>query len=100
MREELDLYIRARYSLLWVVTSEEQRALQELDSLAQAQRKPLYFWSATTGIVNDRQRPPTGAPCNSRAARGRSASGMPHNQPAIGRPAIISGTPTSIRSSC
>ena len=52
MREELDLYIRARYSLLWVVTSEEQRALQELDSLAQAQRKPLYIWSATTGIVN------------------------------------------------
>src|SRR5688572_18185478 len=52
MREELDLYIRARYSLLWVVTSEEQRALQELDALAQEQRKPLYIWSATVGIVN------------------------------------------------
>ena len=52
VREELDIYIRARYALLWVVTSEEQRALQELQALAEEQRKPLYVWSATTGIVN------------------------------------------------
>jgi AAA+ superfamily predicted ATPase len=52
MREELDIYIRARYALLWVVTSEEQRALQELEALAQDQRKPLLIWSTTTGLVN------------------------------------------------
>jgi hypothetical protein len=52
MRDELDVYIRARYTLLWVVTSEEQRALQELVALAEEQRKPLYLWSATSGVVN------------------------------------------------
>ena len=52
MQEELDIYIRARYPLLWVVTPEESRALAELDALARRQRKPLYLWSATSGVVN------------------------------------------------
>lgn len=52
MREELDIYIRARYALLWVVTFEEQRALQELEALAQEQRKPLFIWSTTVGLTN------------------------------------------------
>lgn len=52
MREELDIYIRARYPLLWIVTAEEQRAVQELVALSEQQRKPLYVWSATTGLVN------------------------------------------------
>jgi AAA+ superfamily predicted ATPase len=52
MRQELDVYIRARYTLLWVVTPEEQRALQELVALAEEQRKPLWLWSATSGVVN------------------------------------------------
>ena len=38
MKDDLDLYIRARYPLLWVVTAEEPRALKEIDSLAQTQR--------------------------------------------------------------
>lgn len=52
MKDELDLYIRARYPLLWVVTAEEQRALQEIEALAQEQRKRLLLWSATVGLVN------------------------------------------------
>jgi AAA+ superfamily predicted ATPase len=52
MKSELDLYIRARYPLLWVVTAEEQRALQEIEALAQEQRKRLLLWSATVGLVN------------------------------------------------
>ncbi len=52
MREELDVYIRARYALLLVVTPEEQRALQELEALAEEQRKPLYIWSTTAGVIN------------------------------------------------
>jgi AAA+ superfamily predicted ATPase len=52
IRDELNIYIRARYSLLWLVTSEEKRAIQELVELAEEQRKPLYLWSATTGVVN------------------------------------------------
>ncbi len=52
MQQELDIYIRARYSLLWVVTPEESRALAEIEALATRQRKTLYLWSVTTGIVN------------------------------------------------
>ena len=52
MKTELDIYIRARYPLLWVVTPEERRALVELEALAQAQRKRLLLWSATVGLVN------------------------------------------------
>jgi len=52
MREELDLYIRARYPLLWVVTAEEQRALREIEELGKVQRKRVQLWSATRGIVN------------------------------------------------
>jgi len=52
MQQELDIYIRARYTLLWVVTPEESRALAEIDALAKEQRKPVYVWSATTGITN------------------------------------------------
>lgn len=52
MRHELDLYIRARYPLLWVVTPEEKRALQEIQALAESQRKPLYTWSAAQGVSN------------------------------------------------
>src|SRR3954453_23538503 len=52
IRGELDIYIRARYSLLWLVTSEEKRAIQELIELAEEQCKPLFLWSATAGLVN------------------------------------------------
>ena len=52
MQRELDIYIRARYPLLWVVTPEEKRALVEIDELSKQQRKPLYLWSATMGLVN------------------------------------------------
>jgi len=49
---ELDTYIRARYPLLWVVTSEEQRALAEIETLAQQQKKRLLVWSAVSGVSN------------------------------------------------
>jgi SpoVK/Ycf46/Vps4 family AAA+-type ATPase len=54
MKQILDIYIRARYPLLWVVTPEEERALKVLQELAEAdqQRKRLWLWSATTGLIN------------------------------------------------
>ncbi|CAN5578328.1 AAA family ATPase [soil metagenome] len=52
MKQELDTYIRARYPLLWLVTPEEERALKEIEALAQEQRKRLLIWSATTGVLN------------------------------------------------
>lgn len=52
MKHELDIYIRARYPLLWVVTPEEERALAEIETLAQEQRKRLLLWSSTVGLIN------------------------------------------------
>lgn len=52
MKHELDIYIRARYPLLWVVTPEEERALAEIQTLADEQRKRLLIWSITQGVVN------------------------------------------------
>lgn len=52
MQTELDIYIRARYPLLWVVTPEEQRALAIIEALAMAQRKRLLVWTATAGVAN------------------------------------------------
>jgi len=50
--QQLDLYIRARYPLLWVVTAEEQRAAAEIEALAKVQRKRILLWSGTVGLVN------------------------------------------------
>lgn len=52
MQRELDIYIRARYPLLWVVTPEEERAVGEIETLATDQRKRLLIWSMTTGLAN------------------------------------------------
>ncbi|MEM7537746.1 MAG: AAA family ATPase [Chloroflexota bacterium] len=52
MKEELNIYIRARYPLLWVVTPEEERALNEIEALAKEQKKTLFYWSSTTGQSN------------------------------------------------
>ncbi len=48
--DELDRLIRARYTLLYVVTWEEDRAMRILMRLAEGQRKPLYEWSITNGL--------------------------------------------------
>lgn len=52
MRKELEIYIRARYPLLWIVTPEEGRALQEIDALAKTLRRRLLYWSGTIGLTN------------------------------------------------
>ena len=41
MQQQIDLYIRARYPVLWVVTPEEKRALAEIEQVAKEQKKRL-----------------------------------------------------------
>lgn len=48
--QELDRLVRARYSLIYVVTWEEERALRLCLRLAEGQRKALYEWSITEGL--------------------------------------------------
>jgi SpoVK/Ycf46/Vps4 family AAA+-type ATPase len=52
MQEELSILLQAQYPLIYLVTSEEERAEQVLYGLAQ--NKPprrLYIWTVTHGIV-------------------------------------------------
>lgn len=62
--QEMDRLIRARCSLLYVVTFEEDRARRLLAELAQNQRKVVFEWSITDGL-----RRVTGSADNSPASK-------------------------------
>src|SRR5512140_2635541 len=48
--QELDVLVRARYPLLYLVTSEEQRLEAILAELAEAHGKALLGWSIAKGF--------------------------------------------------
>jgi len=59
--QELDTLVRARYPLVWLVTSEEQRLETLLGDLAARHGKALLGWSVTRGLRRlggARTRPP------------------------------------------
>lgn len=54
MKEELSILVQAQYPLIYLVTSEEERAEQAIDTIAQnskPQRRRVYVWTVTHGIV-------------------------------------------------
>lgn len=59
--EELDLLIRAKYPLLYILSWEERRTEQLLRRVAAQRRKNLYGWTITEGIhpLDGAIRPPT-----------------------------------------
>lgn len=48
---ELETLIRARYPILYLVTSEEARALDLVNGIAKKRQKKVFEWSYSTGIV-------------------------------------------------
>lgn len=50
--EELNLYIRARYPIIYLVTAEENRAERIILQAAKSTDKPCFFWTATEGFYN------------------------------------------------
>ena len=48
---ELDVLIRARYPLLYVLTWEEGRVLAQVTALSAQRDKKVFEWSITTGLV-------------------------------------------------
>ncbi len=48
---ELEILIRARYPILYVVTWEERRVEQQLREIAQRRKKQLISWSIAAGFV-------------------------------------------------
>jgi SpoVK/Ycf46/Vps4 family AAA+-type ATPase len=52
MKEELKILIQAQYPLIYLVTSEEERAEQTIAAIAQAKPQRRFFiWTVTHGIV-------------------------------------------------
>jgi ATP-dependent 26S proteasome regulatory subunit len=49
--EELDTLVRARYPLVYLVTSEEARAQDLIARVAKQHNKKLLEWSCTTGLI-------------------------------------------------
>lgn len=52
MQEELSILIQAQYPLIYLVTSEEERAEQTISTIAQARpQRRVFVWTVTHGIV-------------------------------------------------
>jgi SpoVK/Ycf46/Vps4 family AAA+-type ATPase len=48
--KDIDILIRARYPLIYLVSWEETRILEKLKEMAEARKKRLFLWSITRGI--------------------------------------------------
>jgi SpoVK/Ycf46/Vps4 family AAA+-type ATPase len=53
MKEELHILVQAQYPLIYLVTSEEERAEQAIAKIAQLkpQNRRVYLWTVTHGII-------------------------------------------------
>ncbi len=56
-QEELEVLIRARYPIIYVVSWEEERVEQCLREIAAKREKQLYVWTITQGIVRSGAEP-------------------------------------------
>src|SRR5580658_3218245 len=61
--DELELLIRARYPILYIISSEETRVQSAVNEVAAKRRKRVFEWSCTTGLV------PAGASIQSQKSR-------------------------------
>ena len=50
-KDQVEVLIRARYPIIYVVTWEELRVQHHLEAIAAARGKELYSWSLTSGMV-------------------------------------------------
>jgi len=53
MKEELNILVQAQYPLIYLVTSEEERAEEAINTIAQTktQHRRVFIWTVTHGIV-------------------------------------------------
>lgn len=54
---ELDVLVRARYPIIYVVSWEEERVERSLRRIAEARNKKLFVWTVTQGIVKSGAEP-------------------------------------------
>ena len=56
-QQELDVLIRARYPIVYVVSWEEERVERCLRKIAEARNKKLFVWTVTQGLVRSGTEP-------------------------------------------
>ena len=60
VQDELEVLIRARYPIIYVVSWEEERVERCLRQIAEARNKKLFVWTLTQGIVRSGTEPQRG----------------------------------------
>jgi SpoVK/Ycf46/Vps4 family AAA+-type ATPase len=50
--QDIEILVRARYPLIYVVSFEEQRVIERLNSIAASRKKQLFSWTITEGLRN------------------------------------------------
>ncbi len=60
--DELEVLIRARYPIIYVVTWEEERLEQRLLEIAKKRNKTLHIWTCSQGVVQFGAEPQRGKP--------------------------------------
>ena len=63
--DELEVLIRARYPIIYVVTWEEERLEQRLLEIAKKRKKTLHIWTCSQGVVQFGAEPQRGKPGSS-----------------------------------
>jgi ATP-dependent 26S proteasome regulatory subunit len=87
---DLEVYLRARYPLLYLVTPEEERALAALRAQAEGMGKQLVAWSYTEGLGGDAGlRDPVGALEAVRLAETRHIYVFKDLHPFFNNPAVV-----------
>jgi AAA+ superfamily predicted ATPase len=64
-RDELDVLIRARYPIIYVVSWEEERVEAQLAKIAAARNKKFFVWTYAQGILKHGSEPPARSKCGS-----------------------------------
>lgn len=60
---EIEVLIRARYPIIYIVTYEEQRVIRWLTEVCKKRKKRMFEWSSATGLVE------SGTPVNNQKAK-------------------------------
>ena len=55
--QEIELLIKARYPIIYIVSHEERRVIKELNRIAEASRTKLYTWTMSKGLVDKEDKP-------------------------------------------
>jgi ATP-dependent 26S proteasome regulatory subunit len=81
--DELEVLIRARYPIIYVLSWEEERVEKQIDRIAATRNKKFYVWTCTEGIVRYGSEPNRGKAGNTTDPLTAIDAVLAHIEPAI-----------------